>query len=628
MTAYDLDTVHRAPERVHALHLPRAGLTEWPSILRQCTNLRLLDLSGNQLSSWPPWLRELKQLSTLQLSNNQLPNLNFDWQQLPELEVLRLRNNRLRRLPDQLSILTRLTHLDVSKNPLTTCPEVVFELTALRTLNLEQTRLQEVPDTWAHLIGLETLHLGRNKLKTLPHSLSHLPTLQQLDLHRNQLSIVPDVLLRLRFLRKLHLAHNNLRTLPANWTALPWLAYLDLSHNQLKQLPTRLGAGTRLEQINLSHNELTQLPDLGHLQHLRTLSLTANKLLELPPLPPKLQTLNVRRNRRLTLHQLTGAPNLRYLDAGYTAFAGPTDAWTTGEQLISVIISRTPMATAILSPATLKWRALSELKGYASRQERTRLLHLLAQSRTHQLTLTDREQVWALWHNHGSSIESLDPAWCLRCMQWSFAELWPTCRRNILQHWGIAITQELLQQKGMHWLGQIPGSPRNIHQQLASRHIPITESGILILGKPPYTNLPDKIPEAGAIDATDLIRWLNATPATAPQLAPTERHTVRRLLFHANPVNQRLALQLITGRHTPASVLPELVVQWKRTADATIRKDIRQLLEAYLPAQDRVILRRRISFPRDISPAAFRQKMLELTQGSEMEVTEILEEWL
>ena len=628
MTAYDLDTVQRTPAQVRALHLPRAGLDEWPAVLRQCTNLHLLDLSGNNLSEWPLWLGELPKLTTLYLSDNQLTNLDFNWQELSALQVIRLRNNQLRRLPDNFSVLSRLIHLDISKNPLTTCPEVIFDLKLLRSLNLEQTRLQEIPDKWALLPRLESLYLGRNKLAKLPLSLAQLPAFQQLDLHRNQLSIIPKVLLRIRFLRKLNLAHNKLSTLPPNWKKLPWLAYLDLSYNQLEELSNRFGAGTRLEQLDLSHNELTQLPDLGQLQHLRTLDLTDNELLELPPLPPKLQTLNVRRNRRLTLHQLTGAPTLQHLDAGYTAFAGPTHTWTTGEQLTSVIISRTPMAATALPTSILKWLALTELKGHANRKERRRLLHLLAQSRTHQLALADRELIWKLWHGHTDSKEALDPAWCLRCMQWSFPELWPLCRRQILQHWGVSPALERLQQQGIRWLGKNPGSPMQVNELLAQRRIPITDSGILILGKPPYTDLPKDLSNVSTIDATKLIRWLNAVSDSAPQLTANERQTIRRLLLHSNPVNQRLALQLITGRYTPACVLPELVVQWKRTVDATIRKDIRQLLETYLTPQDRVILRRRIAFPQDLSPAAFRQKMLDLTQGSQLEVTEIMEEWI
>src|SRR6185369_18053886 len=70
-------------------------LVEVPKSLRQLTNLRGLDLSGNLLTELPEWLGELTSLVSLDLSGNQL-----------------------KKLPEWLGQLTRLHDLSLSDNPL------------------------------------------------------------------------------------------------------------------------------------------------------------------------------------------------------------------------------------------------------------------------------------------------------------------------------------------------------------------------------------------------------------------------------------------------------------------------------------------------------------------------------
>src|SRR6185503_12221039 len=71
-------------------------LSEWPESLYQLTELRSLDLFGNQLTALPESLGHLSQLRTLDL-----------------------RSNQLTALPESLGHLTQLEHLDLSANKLT-----------------------------------------------------------------------------------------------------------------------------------------------------------------------------------------------------------------------------------------------------------------------------------------------------------------------------------------------------------------------------------------------------------------------------------------------------------------------------------------------------------------------------
>ncbi|TMC24743.1 MAG: leucine-rich repeat domain-containing protein, partial [Chloroflexi bacterium] len=80
---------------VVALSVRYCGLTSLPESLGQLTNLRRLDLTGNQLTSLPEWLGNLVQLRRLYLDENQLTSLPESLGNLLHLEEVHVDKNQL-----------------------------------------------------------------------------------------------------------------------------------------------------------------------------------------------------------------------------------------------------------------------------------------------------------------------------------------------------------------------------------------------------------------------------------------------------------------------------------------------------------------------------------------------------
>lgn len=151
------------------------------------------------------------------------------------------------------------------------------------------------------------LDLSATQLVSLPCGLDAAPGLISLDLSNNALDHEVFSLLISTSLGTLVLSRNAIERLPAElFTALPNLQTLMLSRNEITSLPSHLPieALPRLALLDLSCNSIAVLPDNLHiLQHLRTLSLAANRLTALPPNFGQLHllTLDLAANRLTTL---------------------------------------------------------------------------------------------------------------------------------------------------------------------------------------------------------------------------------------------------------------------------------------------------------------------------------------
>ena len=260
------------------------------------TNLRTLNLQGNQLTTLPAGVfDELANLVTLNLQENRLTTLPagaFDG--LGSLKTLRLHNNRLATLPVELfdGVHTEVVRstgsmpswdLDLSNNLLTTLPVELFDGVRLQTLNLSNNRLTTLPEGAFEGAGhLQTLNLKHNRLTTLPEELFHTKevnsngfrvvakihhvNLRTLDLSYNLLTALPEGLLAGLGgdgfgggLKKLYLNNNRLRTLPAG-LFVSSLTYLHLDDNRLVTLPESLFAGLgKAIFLTLTNNHLVGL---------------------------------------------------------------------------------------------------------------------------------------------------------------------------------------------------------------------------------------------------------------------------------------------------------------------------------------------------------------------------------
>ena len=189
-----------------------------PSELGSLTNLRTLDLLGNQLTG---------------------------------------------SIPVELGSLTNLTHLDLRHNQLTgEIPTELGSLVNLRVLTLSSNQLTGwIPRELEHLSNLQSLELWGNELDGgIPTELGNLSNLQTLLLSQNQLTgAIPTELGNLSKLRALWLGKNQLNGgIPSELGKLSNLEGLLLFENQLTgKIPTELGNLSNLQALWLRENQLT-----------------------------------------------------------------------------------------------------------------------------------------------------------------------------------------------------------------------------------------------------------------------------------------------------------------------------------------------------------------------------------
>uniref|UniRef100_A0A8C4N7Z1 P53-induced death domain protein 1 n=1 Tax=Eptatretus burgeri TaxID=7764 RepID=A0A8C4N7Z1_EPTBU len=148
---------------------------------------------------------------------------------------------------------------------------------------------------------LVLLDLSANQLDDLPESLGTLNMLSMLLLARNNFQVLPMVISRLNKLTLLTVSGNGLRHLPGVALAhLQALRELDVSDNKLVVLPDELCELTSLERLDASGNLLTSLPEsLAQIHSLTSLLLHTNKLVSVASelaLLPRLHRLDLRNN--------------------------------------------------------------------------------------------------------------------------------------------------------------------------------------------------------------------------------------------------------------------------------------------------------------------------------------------
>ena len=254
--------------------------------LSRLANLQHLSISGNQMSgNIPDWLDKLTNLRVLSLWGNELSGeIPHSLGNLPNLQELYLRSNRLSGPIPDLSRLTNLRELHLHHNQLSgELPHSLGSLTNLQELFLDDNQFTgPIPDSLGNLTNLQILSLWSNQLSgELPDSLGNLSNLQQLYLRSNRFSgPIPD-LSRLTNLRELHLHHNQLSGETPPWLGnLTDLQQLFLDDNQFSgEIPDSLGNLTNLEHLYLWGNQLRgPIPDLSRLTNLQYLHLDHNEL--------------------------------------------------------------------------------------------------------------------------------------------------------------------------------------------------------------------------------------------------------------------------------------------------------------------------------------------------------------
>ncbi|MFN8343406.1 MAG: hypothetical protein U0X91_00275 [Spirosomataceae bacterium] len=270
------------PDTVKILALNQLKLKEVPEVIYRFTEMKELNLSGNELKEASIDLKRLPKLRHIWLNTNQLTETSFHLPFNKTLKVLNIQGNRFADVPQAVRNCRKLTSLWLGYNKLTELNRQSFSrLRKLQDLNLYSCDIQELPQSIVRLRRLEVLDLYYNELRILPKNLGQLKRLQQLALSNNQLTELPASLGRMKRLQALYSHHNKLTTLPRSLNKLRRLKLLDINHNQFSTLPKQIGDLRIVEEIDVSYNNLSEVPSqLPQLRQLKKLYLRENPVAE------------------------------------------------------------------------------------------------------------------------------------------------------------------------------------------------------------------------------------------------------------------------------------------------------------------------------------------------------------
>ncbi|KAI0487899.1 hypothetical protein KFK09_027722 [Dendrobium nobile] len=296
--------------------LEASDSSDWAFLesLTNCTNLMILELSGNEFGGiLPSSLANLSTtLSFLSLSRNKIGGIiPIEINNLVGLSWLDLARMKLSgKIPPTMGSLTSLQMLDFSFNEFYgEIPYTLGNLTQLNKLFLQYNNLSgHIPPTLGHCNRLELLNLSNNGLigtipyeitalfsltiglflsnnflnGSLPFNIGSLINLVKFVVSNNKLSgKIPNSLGRCTELRYLYMGNNFFEgIIPSSLEALRGLEEIDLSHNELVgEIPMYLETFS-LRYLNLSFNHLEgEVPKSGIFTNTSAFSVFGNKQL-------------------------------------------------------------------------------------------------------------------------------------------------------------------------------------------------------------------------------------------------------------------------------------------------------------------------------------------------------------
>ena len=118
-------------EALQEVYLGQNGFSEFPAVLCEMMNLKIIDMENNKIEQVPNEIGQLTELEYLGLRKNNIKALPETIGSLRRLKVLRLSENKIGFLPDRICELENLQTLSLKRNPLVALPEHFYKLTKL-----------------------------------------------------------------------------------------------------------------------------------------------------------------------------------------------------------------------------------------------------------------------------------------------------------------------------------------------------------------------------------------------------------------------------------------------------------------------------------------------------------------
>ncbi|XP_013393633.1 malignant fibrous histiocytoma-amplified sequence 1 homolog [Lingula anatina] len=158
------------------LELADNSISQIPSSIDRCINVKKINLTGNKLIFLPWSFYKLKNLTHLNLSLNNFRELPASVCALPHIEVLNLRGNNLRTLPPDFRVETMLKRLNLEK--------------ILGFMHHAEDRVSGRPSDVSNMTSLKSLDVSTNAITHLPYQLASL-TLHDLNVTGNPMQQPP-----------------------------------------------------------------------------------------------------------------------------------------------------------------------------------------------------------------------------------------------------------------------------------------------------------------------------------------------------------------------------------------------------------------------------------------------------
>lgn len=308
-----------------------------PPEIGKLVNLERLVIVGNVIAALPLTFANLQNLREFDCRRNKIVDFACAYA-LPKLEVLKAERNDVNIVEARFG--PKMREINLSNNSITKISLSSLAADApsygLTNLDLSFAKLSSIDDeALAHFVSLTILRLDGNQFTRLPESTGELAQLRELHCTDNALVALPESLSRLQKLEVINVHNNNLKELhPGLWFCSS-LETFNASSNLLASFPdppemggsesvleldehgrkgsTSSGGAVagasksapplalRLRGLYLADNRITD--DVFHpislLVELRTLNLSFNEILEIPPW-------TLRKNRSLVALYLSG----------------------------------------------------------------------------------------------------------------------------------------------------------------------------------------------------------------------------------------------------------------------------------------------------------------------------------
>lgn len=325
-------------EEITTINLSHSDIRDLNGI-EYLTNLKVLDLSGNNLKSIVP-LKALEHLTDLNLSMNVDISDVSPLSQMETLEKLDLEHTSVSDI-QALKDLKKLTDLNLSKTNIDDLSPLVFHnqlknLSISRCENIDDQSHLEVLETLEMLTSFEAFDCNMTQIYFLD-KLTHLKKLGLTIRKSYDMSVFSDLIVsdltlslysnvdlsflsNLNYLSKLTIDYDGTSSLEPishlkKLKKLNIFGYVYRGRGTLKEL-TFLENLTNLEELNLSTNEIKDITPLKYLVNLRRLDLSNNMIKDITALEDltNLEYLDLSRNQISVINSLKKLNKLIFLD--------------------------------------------------------------------------------------------------------------------------------------------------------------------------------------------------------------------------------------------------------------------------------------------------------------------------